>query len=560
MLSPDEITAARQQLGVPPGGAAAPAGGAGGAPSLADSIRAAAGGKTPPAGAPGAPGAPGVGAPGPDDTNASQAWFKATGNENPMQFAGKVVGNSIPSAFQFGKGVLGFYNPLNIADKYAQIGKTAGEAVSEGQDPGQLFADTVKGLPSAAYHLIVPQFIQHALSGNLDKAAATLENDPAGQIAPLIFAARGAASAMGKGAEFDAAMSKIAAPATKGIPMVTKPVVNAIKNIIPKSAEATVEGTKTDVAGKIVQGDIKESKVAASVLPNIDTSKVKTYEDLSKTLDTNIKSNLKAVDTEFEKNPTPVKMDTLEQTHGATEESAGVKINYVKEALSGLQELYQKTKDPANQARIEALTAKAEKDGLTPTEINKVAREYGTEFGSKAFSKRSGDPLTSVNAQAYENVRSGVKDTARGLLEGDKAQTLDKNTSDMIKVKGLVDTMKEKVNSLEQRVTKRGVFEKVGRALGHVVDVATLGTLKSFVQKLFFPSNVGLKTMNSIDLQEKLSKNLEMLKKLEDGGDEALGTGLLDAWNQLKAGAKKVNNIPSSIGVPAAVGAGAKTQ
>lgn len=544
MLSPEDVQAARAQLGVTP--APSSAGGAAGTPSLADTIRAAASGK-PAAGSPGAPAAPAAPT---DDTEASQAWFKATGNENPLQITGKVVGNMAPSAFQFGKGVLSFLNPLNTVDKAAQIGKTAGDALNEGQDPHQLFADTVKGLPAAAYQLVVPQFLKHIFAGDLDKAAATLENDPVGQIAPLILSARGAASALGKGEEFDAAMSKLASPITEKLPATGTKVVEAIKSVIPEAVKTPKPADKTDVAGKIVQGDTAESKVAAQVLPQIDTTGVKTYADLSEALQKQIKANLQQVDEAFGKKTETVKLADLEQTHGAGEGVEGVKINYVKEALSGLQELYSKTKDPKNQARIEALTSKAEKDGLTPAEINQVAREYGTEFGSKAFSKRSGDPLTSVNAQAYENIRSGVKETARGFLEGDEAGALDKNTSSMIKVKGLVDTMKEKVNALEQRVVKRGVFEKVGRALGQVVDVATMGSLKSFVQKLFFPSNVGLKTMNSIDMEEQLSKNLEMLKKLEDGGDEALGSGLVDIWKQLKSGADKVNKLPSSMSVP----------
>ena len=299
------------------------------------------------------------------------------------------------------------------------------------------------------------------------------------------------------------------------------------------------------IAGKIVQGEMSDAALAARVLPKIDMKgSNKTYSEISSRLQSRITEDLAKVDKEYAASKTRTKLanlkTTVESDVGGVKASA--KINYVEEALKGLQELYFKTKDPASLARIKAVAKQARRQGLTADQINRIAREYGTEFGKKAFSARTGDPLTSVNAQAFENIRSGVKDTARGFLKTDAAKALDKGVADMIKVKKLVDDMAEKVNKLEQRVTKRNVIEKVGRALGTAVDMATFGGLRAFVGRIF-PSNIGLKTQNSLDLQNQLSRNLDLLKNLEKMDDASFSTALAGI---IKEAAGALNRLPEA--------------
>lgn len=310
---------------------------------------------------------------------------------------------------------------------------------------------------------------------------------------------------------------------------------------VQKAIETHPERT---AAGKVVQGEVSDAALAARTLPKIDTAGVKTYSDLSGRLQSRITEDLAKVDKEYAASKTRTKLaklkTTVESDVGGVKASA--QINYVEEALKGLQELYFKTKDPASLARIKAVAEQARRQGLTADQINRIAREYGTEFGKKAFSARTGDPLTSTNAQAFENVRTGVKETARGFLKTDAAKALDKGVADMIKVKKLVDDMAEKVNKLEQRVTKRNVIEKVGRALGTAVDMATFGGLKAFVARIF-PSNVGLKVQNSIDLQNQLSSNLELLKSLEKMDDASFSTTFAGI---IKRAAGALNQLPEA--------------
>lgn len=263
--------------------------------------------------------------------------------------------------------------------------------------------------------------------------------------------------------------------------------------------------------GKIVQGETKDVEPALRVLNQIDPKGIKSYADLSARIDDNKSALGAAMDDILAKDQTKRKLSELTQT--STVGGKKVSENYIKRALEGLDELYTNSVDPKNAQRIKNLIEKSETSGLNNTELNQIAKEYGRDFGKKAFTA-TGEPRTSVSGIAYENVRSGVKDTVRSLLPDDKAKLIDKNLSEHIKVQDLVNDMVEKTNKLNQRVNERGLLEKVGRAAGKTVDIVSGGSVKGFLGSLL-PSNVGLKTMNAIDLQKALGKNLKTIDKAE---------------------------------------------
>lgn len=520
-----------------------------------------------------------------DQSSAQQsgAFFPAVTGDSPLSAGLKTAGNLIPSAINFAKGALNTINPVNIAKTLGAIPGAFSGLVQDAGGVGNAIKVAGSEILPTAYKTLVPEAGRDLIAGDTAGAQRAITNDPIGQIAPFVFGAKGLAegvdSATATAAKANMAdyVKNIQENTAKGEPIPTRtgtafgPAVDAgvskAASVVTKplayafgKASDAVVGPKVpstemaaNTAGKVLQGDTGEAALGAKVLGGIDTSGVKTYEDLSGVLQKNIKENLAKVDTEFAASPKPVKLESLDQK--ITGEVGGIKVNakanYVKTALSHLQELYQKTNDVQELANIKALIAKAKKVGLTPTEVNGIARKYGTEFGTKAFSARTGDPLTSVNARSYENVRTGVKETARALLKTDEAKSLDKNTSDMIKVKRLSDQMQEKVNKLTQRVQQRNVVEKIARGLGQVIDFATFGGPKAFIQKLFFPSNVGLKTMNSLDLEGQLSKNLRLIKSFEKGDDTTFANTVINVL-------KSVNNLPQAR--PAQVGAFAPRQ
>ena len=78
----------------------------------------------------------------------------------------------------------------------------------------------------------------------------------------------------------------------------------------------------------------------------------------------------------------------------------------------------------------------------------------------------------------------------------------------------MVDDMATKVQALQNKLQKPNLFQKAGQALGKGVDFVTGGAFKSFLRQI---QGIGMeegKTMNAIQLQDNLAKNLKLLDKL----------------------------------------------
>jgi hypothetical protein len=322
--------------------------------------------------------------------------------------------------------------------------------------------------------------------------------------------------------------------AVKGIPDATNTAKEAISNspIVSKLADkVNPTPTPTEVTGQITQAKPEEISSNQRALGGLDTSNVKTYSDLSSAADKQIKANSKAVDEALSKDTTPHKTNEL------TQRTPGGKfgINYVKQALTDLNELYTKTKDIAAKENIVNLQSKLQNEGLTAKEINDISREYGSQ---KVAYKVNGELKDSPLAQGYENVRSGLKTTARGLIPGNEAQTLDKNTTDLIRLKESADSMATKVQQLENKMQKAGLLQKVGKVAGGAVDMVSGGLIKGFVKKIL---GVGLEEgtkLDPIQIQENLAKNLKLLDRLNSMTPK-------EAVSEIKAQGIKLGDVKS---------------
>lgn len=283
------------------------------------------------------------------------------------------------------------------------------------------------------------------------------------------------------------------------------------------------------VVGRIVQGDKADVSRAKNALSTINTTGVKTYTDLKERINDGIEALVTKVDEQLES--VGETMGVLRSKDLTTVTKVGkttVRQNFVEDAITQLDELYVKIKDTPGSARIKELQTKLSKEGLTLRELNDLAREYSREFGTKAFSKVTGDPLTSINAQAFENTRKGIKNLVRSKMPDDVTKMLDQRMSEMINTNRLVTKMEERVNKLYQRAKQRGVIERVARRSADLINLATFNTLPGFLSRML-PSNVGLKVMNSIDLEEALNKNLNKLDKLlKKTDDDSLTDGIIE--------------------------------
>ncbi len=302
--------------------------------------------------------------------------------------------------------------------------------------------------------------------------------------------------------------------AIKGMDATYDDIDDIAKEIIDNTDLAMAQKT----AGEIVQGPKQLQEIARKNLPKLDTSKVRSFDDLTDVIKNKIAENSSTVDESLSKNPAKMPFDALAKTTKVG--TKDVVSKPVNDALDHLEEFYTGSKDYVNAERIRQIK---EAGSLTAKEVNDVAREYSREFSKKAFSKL-GEPLTSVNARAMENTRSGLKGIARNLVGDDAVKAVDKETSELYSLLPYMERNSAKANELRQKLTDRGLMEKIGNATGKAIDWSTGGFARSFVTS-FFPRGQGLKPTNFVELEKALSGNLDKLTKLsnliENGADDA---------------------------------------
>lgn len=288
---------------------------------------------------------------------------------------------------------------------------------------------------------------------------------------------------------------------------------------LPRATERLITMTKEGITptisrekaiGEVLQGTTQDIKKGTAGLSLIDTKGIKTYQKLNEAIDNKIPELAKVVDNEFAQDTTKTLLDDLKIVK-PTKAGGEVSINYVDNALKQLDELYEKTGDAVAQADIKDLINTAKTEGLNKLEINDIARTYGQEFGEKAFGK-IGEPLTSVNAQMYENTRKGVKEVARSGLVSDVAKKADEAMSKLYNTRALVKKNVEAVNKLMNRIEERGLIEKIGYNVSKYADILTGGSLRGFVGGIL-PRGAGYKTLNALDLEALLERNLKIINE-----------------------------------------------
>jgi len=303
-------------------------------------------------------------------------------------------------------------------------------------------------------------------------------------------------------------------PAERAIEPFAREAVSLMRQTVARGARSQVD----DAVRKVVQAKKpREVSAARDALAELDTRGVETYKDLANAIEDKT-SVLISKQNEL-LGETAKELHSVESLQKATKVgNKTVKTDFITKALDDLEELYAKTSDPENYTRILEAKRILETRGISGKEVNDLAREYGREFGNKAFTSQD-VPRTSVNSVSFENTRGGLKETSRGLMKDDAVKLLDEEISNLITTERLVKKMVESVDQLNAKVVSRGVTETIGRGIGKVVsgafDTFTLGLGRGIISSIR-PSNLGLKTMNSLGIQKALKKNLKQAKKLLD--------------------------------------------
>lgn len=279
-----------------------------------------------------------------------------------------------------------------------------------------------------------------------------------------------------------------------------------------KAGKTALVGNRTvsDVTRRVIQGGTKDIPLAEQAFKSLDTKGVTTRQELSDRLKTAMENQMDIVDTELGKNTTPIPMKDLvvKAKNNAGQE---IRTNVVSNALDHLKQFYNDAGDAVSASNVQLIKDKAVQEGLTHQEVNNIARMYSEEFGSKAFNKM-GDPLTSVNAQMYENTRTGLKQIARSGISGPEATAADRLYSAMSNTKKLIDKGVEGVSKLEGRIQNRNILQKLSYTGAKLVNTLTGGALKAGVEALGV-SNIGNKIDNWMGLEKSLKNDLEFIRK-----------------------------------------------
>ena len=303
-----------------------------------------------------------------------------------------------------------------------------------------------------------------------------------------------------------------------GVSNIAVPLVKSIPFIANRIAETTVK-KGVGAVGQIAQGASDAVKPFQEALSAINTKGIKTYSDLGTRISDAIPTYAKVVDDALSKDSTMKPLSSFVSKF-KTSTGSDVSTNYVKNAMTDLKELYDKTGDIVKAKEIDDLLSLGDNLQLTNKTVNDISRQYGQEFGTKAFSKVTGEALTSVNAQKFETTRSGLKSVARTGLGGEEAKNADKVMSSLYDAQKLVDKNIEAVNKLKQKIQERGWVSKGVYGIIKTADTLTGGAIRGATDAVLSRGS-GLKTLNALDLEKNLSKNLKLIEKAMKESTEA---------------------------------------
>lgn len=320
-----------------------------------------------------------------------------------------------------------------------------------------------------------------------------------------------------------------------------------------ESLQSNLEGQQAmgkdpnKVVGQITQATTpQEIATAKTGLSTVDMSNVKTYAQGSAAIDDAITANKAKVDSNLgSHNETYTPADIsheIKQTNGDT-----ISTDPVADGIKQLQDFYSKTNNPSELARINDLQDKYQNDGLTPKEINDLAREHGQQLNAY---NANGEVSPGLSKQGAENTRSAIKATVDKIAPEANRDAIDQNTSDLINTKKMFDEMAEKVQAAQNKIAESGFLKKAGTAVGKVIDFTTGGFLRGMLRSIqgFSENGAGL---NALDLQKILSSNLDLLDRINSLNPTQLSQALANPNTlALPAGGTPIAS-PLTIPLPA---------
>lgn len=389
--------------------------------------------------------------------------------------------------FQDGTKMTDVFPNINDTDEQV-IGNAIGTgllAMSGGglEAGGEAVAGAAKGTQTLAQAIKSGVAVGSAYGAIGGGASAMGQNASAGGVAENTVAggATGAVLGGATGGLLHGASALISNPS-----MITDAASNLKEAISPTL-------TPEEQVGQIIQGKAGDIAPAQRTFDALGTD-VKTLaktpaSELSDTIQTKLlDANRAKVDTLFKNDTNLHPMSDFDETIGKGK--SAVTSNYVQQAIDQLKDFYAKTNDAEGLSAIKALEEKATTEGLTSKDLNDLAKEHGSTIN--AFNA-NGEASSGLTKQAAENTRSGVKGTARRILgETDSAGSaevtkLDKQTSEAIKTKNLLDKKAQVESTKVQKYGKPGILKKFVSKHPYLSGAIGGGTLYGAAKKIGIP-------------------------------------------------------------------------
>lgn len=363
--------------------------------------------------------------------------------------------------------------------------KSASYLYTGGSAPGVIGAGLKGNLGRAAGHGAKVG----AISGGLYGGGESIQQDDASLGSVLGDTATGAALGGATGGVLGGATS-----------IAQRKIVQQLEkrqNAVRDSVERIIQSKKP--------GDTKK---ATEALSQLDIDDVKSYTDLRNKAQQQVKLIQDAKDAAFDTNKETKKLADLAYSIDVGEER--VAKNFVEDALDQLQDFYIKTNDVKAATEITQLRNKANDVGLTIREVDELARRHGSDLNAY---NASGELASGLTKQASENTREGLKETARSNFGSDLAKKADGEMHKLIKVIDLAEKMEESVQKLRSKIMDRGLMGELGHFLVNAADFVSGGFLKGATRALLTPRGQGYNTLNALDLENQLQKNLQIIQK-----------------------------------------------
>lgn len=289
--------------------------------------------------------------------------------------------------------------------------------------------------------------------------------------------------------------------------------VNKAINNLDKNRAAAEEQVRDITQLASGTKDIKDinrlKKEWRSALSQVDTKWVKTYKDLGWRINNKQTEIAKQVDEVLSKDNTKYSWVWTKEVDLPDWKKTPNVIKPIETGLNDLEKLYTKIWDDEWIAIVNFWKNKLATEWLTKKEMNDISRMYGNEFSSKAFKEDWTLKFSDV-WEWFANNRDNMKEYVRSLMPDDTTKQLDRTYHELADTKFLVNRMASKVESIQQKIRDKSLFQKIWWGLWDLIDILSWGSIKALLGKLI---KWWTEFMDAADLEKQLPK---MLSKLDD--------------------------------------------